>query len=99
MLSCNNINKQVQLARNLYKLYGNKTVFRLDLEDLEKMVNASIISERQALFFWEVLLQDKVEKAKIQNMKYYNESRFDFKELRDCKGALCSSGCRYRQGY
>ena len=91
--SAQNINKQVQLARNLYKLYGNKTVFRLDLEDLEKMVNASIISERQALFFWEVLLQDKVEKAKIQNMKYYNEKNYEIYLFRfiPLKGAFFAS--------
>lgn len=61
-----------KLARNIYKLYGNKTIFRLDIEDLEIMVSHSIISERQAVFLWEILLQDKIEKARNAQNSYYN---------------------------
>ena len=90
-----NVDAHVKLARNLYKIYGNKTVFKLELEDLEKMVNSSIISERQALFFWDVLLQDKVDKATIHNMKYLNEKNYDmyffkFIPLKGCFFAFVS---------
>ena len=53
-----------KIGKNIYQSYGNNTIFKLYLEDLEKMVNSSIISERQAKLLWHILLNNKVEYCK-----------------------------------
>ena len=49
------------MKTDLYKKYGNKTLLKINLDDLEKMVRSSLISERQANFFWGVLLMEKTD--------------------------------------
>jgi len=47
----------------LYQLYGNRTVFQMDLEDLENLVNKTYLTIGQSLVFWETLLQRKTNRA------------------------------------
>ena len=59
-----------KIGKNIYQSYGNNTIFKLYLEDLEKMVNSSIISERQAKLLWHILLNNKVEYCKNYYSNY-----------------------------
>jgi hypothetical protein len=54
-----------QFSKNLYTLYGNRTIFNMDLSDLEKVVQSAILTDGQAVIFWETLLQMKTDRAKI----------------------------------
>ncbi|MCQ2817439.1 MAG: hypothetical protein MJ252_09260 [archaeon] len=58
------------MKTDLYKKYGNKTLLKINLDDLEKMVRSSLISERQANFFWGVLLMEKTD---IKNKINYKD--------------------------
>ena len=68
--SFNHKNSNSKNIGNLYKLYGNKTIFKLELEDLEQMVNQSILSESQALFLWDVLIKERTDRIKYLYNKY-----------------------------
>jgi len=65
--------EKMQFSKNLYMLYGNKTIFNMDLNDLEKTVHSAIMTDGQAVIFWESLLQMKTDRAKIISGKLQNE--------------------------
>lgn len=68
-----------KFTKSLYSLYGNKTIFHMNLLDLERLVNTSVLSDGQAVIFWESLLQFKTDRAKLifskeeyeQDTEYY----------------------------
>jgi hypothetical protein len=53
-----------EFSRSLYSLYGNRTIFNIDLYDLEKLVNNSVLTDGQAVIFWESILQKKTDRLK-----------------------------------
>lgn len=67
-----------QFSSNLYSLYGNRTIFNMDLVDLEKMVRSAILTDSQAVIFWESLLQMKTDRARIIFGKAQNEVDTEF---------------------
>ena len=59
----------------LYHLYGNRTVFQMNLIDLETMVNKSYLTKGQSLLFWESLLRSKTNRAsEFNNSNYINHN-------------------------
>ena len=55
----------------LYQLYGNRTVFHMELNDLELMVNKTYMTIGQSLIFWESLLHIKTNRANEFNNNNY----------------------------
>ncbi len=58
-------NYQYDFSKSIYELYGNRTVFQITLDDLEGIVNKSMISDGQAILFWESLLHYKTDRLKV----------------------------------
>ena len=65
-------------VKTLYTLYGNRTIFNLDLEDLEKMVNLTILTDGQAVIFWESLLKYKTDRLKSIHGRAQNEIDYEY---------------------
>jgi hypothetical protein len=72
------IDEKSIFSKNLYTLYGNKTIFRMNLIDLESLVKSAILTDGQAVIFWETLLQMKTDRAKIIYGKQINEVDSEF---------------------
>lgn len=66
-------NENVAFSKNLYTLYGNKTIFNMNLNDLDNMVSNAVMNDGQAVILWETLLQMKTDRAKILYGKENNE--------------------------
>lgn len=60
-----NVDERSSFLKSIYEIYGNSTVFNVDLGDLEKLVNTSAFSDGQAVIFWESLLHHKTDRTKL----------------------------------
>jgi len=56
-------------------LYGNKTIFKLEIQDVINLVNLGIIEESQAVFLWESLL---LKKSQMKKRKKTEISEIEF---------------------
>ena len=70
--------EKLRFSKNLYALYGNRTIFNMDLMDLENIVHTAIMTDGQAVIFWETLLQMKTDRAKIISGKIQNEIDMEY---------------------
>jgi len=75
----------------LYQIYGNISVFQMELADLEILVNKTVITSGQSLIFWETLLSRNNKREKTpNNNNYYNKVKeiYSFKVI-PVKGSIC----------
>lgn len=82
------IEEKNNFAKTLYSLYGNRTIFKIDLTDLEKLVSLNILSENNAILFWEYLLQQKTDRlrsffGKIQHEESTEVYLFNFIPMKE----------------
>lgn len=73
VLNDNSDQDKSEFSKNLYSLYGNRTIFLMELLDLERLVNSSVLTDGQAVMFWESLLQIKTDRLKYIFGKSQNE--------------------------
>ena len=67
------INEKKKFHYYLCEIYGNKSIFMVNLKDLKNFVDNNLINENQAYILWENILKNRESKMKIKiNYNNYN---------------------------
>lgn len=68
------VDQMSDFSKSLYEIFGNHTVFKMDIFDLEELVRRSVMSDGEAIILWESLLAMKTNRLSLYLKSFENST-------------------------